>query len=98
VSLSLTVSPSTHNGSETNTDDIASDEELMPRLRPTLSLVHEIRQIINLNHGFVSQLRLLHSTNFDLSHLGPEVLNQVLPPGIANAELCMKLFLPRLGL
>ncbi|KAF8249998.1 phosphatases II [Wilcoxina mikolae CBS 423.85] len=41
-----------------------------------LSLVREKRQIVNPNHAFVSQLHLLHSTNFDLSHLGPEVLNQ----------------------
>ncbi|KAF8535494.1 protein-tyrosine phosphatase-like protein [Trichophaea hybrida] len=41
-----------------------------------LSLVREKRQIVNPNHAFVSQLYLLHSTNFDLSHLGPEVLNQ----------------------
>jgi hypothetical protein len=41
-----------------------------------LRLVREKRQIVNPNHAFVSQLHLLHSTNFDLSHLGPEVLNQ----------------------
>ena len=43
-----------------------------------LALVRDKRPIVNPNHAFVSQLHLLHSSNFDLSLLGPEVLNQAI--------------------
>ena len=43
-----------------------------------LALVRAKRPIVNPNHAFVSQLHLLQSSNFDLSLLGPEVLNQAI--------------------
>ena len=41
-----------------------------------LKLVRRKRRIVNPNHAFVSQLLLLQDSQFDLSHLDPELLEQ----------------------